>query len=205
MLKTSSTESAEPSKGVVRVGGSGRNRAEPVGKHELDGGNNDNGGRSGDSNRNSSNALKLICLLAPLTLMLRTNSSIDSSTSAAQIGIDYGGVDDGAITSMLRTSASTGSSASAAQIVVEFDGFDAGGGAGGKSVEKLSKSRELSKKFKKSQRPESCKGHRFGRTFIEAPILHQRARASVWSSDSFSSSPGFLSIPRLERLSSKQS
>ena len=47
MLKTSSTESAEPRKGVVGVGGGGRNRAEPVGKHEVDGVN-DGGGRSGD-------------------------------------------------------------------------------------------------------------------------------------------------------------
>ena len=47
MLKTSSTELAEPRKGVVGVGGGGRNKAEPVGKHEsdiVDGG----GGRNGD-------------------------------------------------------------------------------------------------------------------------------------------------------------
>ena len=37
MLKTSSTKSAEPRKGVVGVGGGGRNRADPVGKHEVDG------------------------------------------------------------------------------------------------------------------------------------------------------------------------
>ena len=47
MLKTSSTESAEPRKGVVGVGGGGRNRAEPVGKHEVDGVD-DGGGCSGD-------------------------------------------------------------------------------------------------------------------------------------------------------------
>ena len=50
MLKTSSTESAEPRKGVVGVGGGGRNRAEPVGKHEIDGVD-DGGGRSGDFDR----------------------------------------------------------------------------------------------------------------------------------------------------------
>ena len=47
MLETSSTESAEPRKGVVGVGGGGRNRAKPVDKHEsdvVDGGK----GRSGD-------------------------------------------------------------------------------------------------------------------------------------------------------------
>ena len=45
MLKTSSTESTEPRKGVVGVGGGGRNRAELIGKHESDGAN-------GDSSRN---------------------------------------------------------------------------------------------------------------------------------------------------------
>ena len=47
MLKTSSTESAEPRKGVVGVGGGGKNRAEPVDKHESDGVDGD-GGCSGD-------------------------------------------------------------------------------------------------------------------------------------------------------------
>ena len=37
MLKTSSIESAELRKRVVGVGGGGRNRAEPVGKHKVDG------------------------------------------------------------------------------------------------------------------------------------------------------------------------
>ena len=37
MLKTSSTKSAEPRRGIVGVGGGGRNRVEPVGKHEVDG------------------------------------------------------------------------------------------------------------------------------------------------------------------------
>ena len=50
MLKTSSTESAEPRKGVARVGGGGRNRAEPLGKHEIDRVD-DGGGRSGDFDR----------------------------------------------------------------------------------------------------------------------------------------------------------
>ena len=52
MLKTSSTESAELRKGVVGVGGGGRNRAEPVGKYESDGSDDSGhvagGGRSGD-------------------------------------------------------------------------------------------------------------------------------------------------------------
>ena len=50
MLKTSSTKSAEPKKDVVGVGGGGRNRAEPVGKYEVDGVD-DGGGRSGDFDR----------------------------------------------------------------------------------------------------------------------------------------------------------
>ena len=51
MLKTSSTDSAELKKGVVGVGGSGRNRTEPVGKHEGDGG--DNGGHDDGGSRSS--------------------------------------------------------------------------------------------------------------------------------------------------------
>ena len=47
MLKTSSTESAEPRKGVVGISGGGKNRAEPVGKHEVDG--------VDDGSRNSGN------------------------------------------------------------------------------------------------------------------------------------------------------
>ena len=93
------------------------------------------------------------CPPAPFTSMLRTSSSTNSSTSAAQIGIDYGGVDDGAITSMLRTSISTDSSASAAHIVVEFDRFDTGSGAVGKSVKKVvkrSKNRQIVRKTSKA-------------------------------------------------------
>ena len=50
MLKTSSTELAKPRKGVVRVGDGGRNRAEPIGKHVVDGVD-DSGGRSNDFDR----------------------------------------------------------------------------------------------------------------------------------------------------------
>ena len=66
MLKTSSIESTEPRKGVVGVGGGGSNKTEPVGKHELDGGDNNGGGCSGDSNRNSSNTPKLMRLATHL-------------------------------------------------------------------------------------------------------------------------------------------
>ena len=47
MLRTSSTKSAEPKKGVFEVGGGGRNRAEPDSKQEVDGVDN-GGGCSGD-------------------------------------------------------------------------------------------------------------------------------------------------------------
>ena len=50
MLKTSSTKLVESRKGVVGVGGDGKNRAEPVGKHEVDGVD-DGSGRSSDFDR----------------------------------------------------------------------------------------------------------------------------------------------------------
>ena len=80
MLKTSSIKSAEPRKGEVGISGGGRNRAEPVGKYELDGVDND-GGRSGDFDKKFYPRLCIIA--APFTSMLRTNSSTDSSASAA--------------------------------------------------------------------------------------------------------------------------
>ena len=123
MLKTSSTKSAEPRKSVVGVGGGGRNRAETVGKHEVDG--NKGGGCSGDSDRKCSlDAPKLMCPPTPLTSMLRTSLSTDSLASAAQIVVEFDGVDAG------------------------------GGGTIGKSVKNLSKSRRIIKKSKKPQRPE---------------------------------------------------
>ena len=50
MLKTLSTKSIEPKKDVVGVGGDDKNRAELVGKHEVDM-IDDGGGRSGDFDR----------------------------------------------------------------------------------------------------------------------------------------------------------
>ena len=50
MLKTSSTELAKSRKVIVRVGGGGRNKAELVGKHEVDGVD-DSDGRSGHFDR----------------------------------------------------------------------------------------------------------------------------------------------------------
>ena len=70
---------------------------------------------------------------------------MDSSTSAAQIVIDYDRFDNDATSLMLRTSSLTDSSTSATQIAVEYNGVDDGGG---QLVEKLSKS------CQKPQRPE---------------------------------------------------
>ena len=50
MLKTSSTELVEPRKGIVGVGGNGKNRVELVRKHEIDGVD-DGDGRNGDFDR----------------------------------------------------------------------------------------------------------------------------------------------------------
>ena len=50
---------------------------------------------SSDFDRNSSDAPKSMCLLAPLTSMLKTSSSTDSSTSATQIAVKYDEVDGG--------------------------------------------------------------------------------------------------------------
>ena len=58
----------------------------------------------------------------------------------AQIVVDYGGVDDGAISSILKTSSSTDLLTNAVQIVVEFNEVGIGSGAGDKLVKKLSKS-----------------------------------------------------------------
>ena len=70
MMMTLSTESAEPGKGVVGVGGGGRNRAKLVSKHEVDGsddsGHVDGNSRNSDSDRNSSDTPKLMCPLAPV-------------------------------------------------------------------------------------------------------------------------------------------
>ena len=75
MLKTSSVDSTEPRKGVVGVGGDGKNRAEPVNKHEVDGsddgGHVDGGSRNGDSDTNSSDTPKLMYPPTPLILRLR--------------------------------------------------------------------------------------------------------------------------------------
>ena len=47
MLKTSNTELIKPRKSVVGAGGGGKNKAEPVGKHEVDRVD-DGGGCNGD-------------------------------------------------------------------------------------------------------------------------------------------------------------
>ena len=100
--------------------------------------------------------------------MLKTSSSSNSSTSVTQIVVGYDGVDDGGgcsgdfdrkfhqlLTSRLRTSFSTDSSTNVTQSVVKNDEVV---GAIGKSVRKLSKSRQKSRRIvkepKKLQRSE---------------------------------------------------
>ena len=93
MLKNLGTKSVEPKKGVVGVGSSGKNRAEPVSKHKVDG--DEDGVCNSDSDKCSSDMPKLICLPVPLTVMLKTSLSLDSSTSTAQIVIEYNKVSAG--------------------------------------------------------------------------------------------------------------
>ena len=63
--------------------------------------------------------------------------------------------------------------------MVEFDWVEAGGGDGGKSVKSCQKVEKSSKSPKKLKGLKYCKGHRFGETFTEAPIVCRRTRASV--------------------------
>ena len=85
MLKTSeSTESTtRPGKGRVGVGGNGSDNGDHV----------DGGSRNGDSDRNSSDAPKMMCLPAPCTSRLRTSTSLDLSINATKIVVDFDGVD----------------------------------------------------------------------------------------------------------------
>ena len=85
MLKTSgSTESTtRPGKGRVGVSGDGSD----------DGGHVDGGGCNDDSDRNSSDAPKLMCLPASCTSRLRTSTSTDSSINTTKIVVDFNGVD----------------------------------------------------------------------------------------------------------------
>ena len=85
MLETSgSTESTtRPGKGRVGVDGNGSN----------DSGHVDGGSRSSDSDKNSSDAPKLMCSPTSLISRLRTSISTDSSASAAQIVVEFDGVD----------------------------------------------------------------------------------------------------------------
>ena len=73
MLKTSSIKSAKPRKSVVGVGGGGRNKVEPVGKHKVD-----RVDRVDDS---------------AITSMLKTSTSTNASASAAKIVVEFNGFD----------------------------------------------------------------------------------------------------------------
>ena len=155
MLKTSNTKLVEPTKVVVGVGGSGRNRAKPVGKHKSDNIDGD-GGCNGDfdmtfqvtrwrSRHCSSKTMVVFDRVSkadhekPIPVALDWGStllvevSIPTGRSSlprvrqvqpccADIQVFMGCAQP--LTSMLRTSSSTDSSTSAAQIVVEFDKVD---------------------------------------------------------------------------------
>ena len=85
MLKTlENTESTtRPGKGRVGVGGNDSD----------DGGHIDGSSQNGNSDRNLSDAPKLMCLPTPCTLRLRTSASTDSSINATKIVVDFDGVD----------------------------------------------------------------------------------------------------------------
>ena len=85
MLKTlgSTKSTTRLGKGGVGIGSDGSDH----------GGHVDGGNRNTDSDRNLSNTPKLMCLLALLISRLRTSTSTDSSVSAAQIVVEYNGVD----------------------------------------------------------------------------------------------------------------
>ena len=84
-LKTSGSieSTTRPGKGRFGVGGDDSD----------DGGHVDCGSRNGDSDRNSSDAPKLICPPAPCTSRLRTSASTDSSINATKIVVDFDGID----------------------------------------------------------------------------------------------------------------
>ena len=87
MPKTSSTKSAKPKKGEVAVDSSSRNRAKPVNKYELNSGDNNGSGHSGNFNKISLNVPKLMCPLASFTSMFKTSLSLDLSTSVIQSAV----------------------------------------------------------------------------------------------------------------------
>ena len=169
MLKTSeSTESTtRPGKSIIEIGGDG------VGDSGGDSGGDSSGDSGDDSNGRSSDFdrkfySRLHTIAAPLTLILKTWSSTDSSISATPIVVEYDRIDHGGghssdfdrklhpklytiavpLTLMLRMSSSTESSTSTVQITVKHDEID---GGGGKLVEKLSKSRRIVRSRKTSK------------------------------------------------------
>ena len=66
-----------------------------------------------------------------------------------------------------------GSSISAAQIVVKYDGVDGGVVLLASQSKSRQKVEESSKSPKNLKGLKSCKGHQFGVTFTEAPVLCQ--------------------------------
>ena len=75
MLKTLNTKPAEPRKGIVGVGDDGRNRAEPVSKHEVDVGRNDANKKSSKS-RKTLKAWKILRVIGLEERLPKHQSSI---------------------------------------------------------------------------------------------------------------------------------
>ena len=84
ILKTLSIKLAKPKKGIVGVGDGGKNRAEPVGKHEVDGVD-DGDGRNVILTGSFIQGFSTIAV--PLTLILKASSLMHSSTSATQSAV----------------------------------------------------------------------------------------------------------------------
>ena len=90
-------------------------------------------------------------IAAPLTSMLKTSGSTESTTRPRKGRVGVGGDGGETLISRLRTSISTDSSTKTTQIAIEYDRVD---GSVGKSAEELSKSQRIIKKSEKPQRPE---------------------------------------------------
>ena len=85
-------------------------------------------------------------IAAPLTSMLKTSGSTESTTRPGKGGVEVGGDGGETLTLRLRTSKSTDSSTKTTQIAVKYDGVDSDVG---KSAEESSKSRRIVKKSEK--------------------------------------------------------
>ena len=124
--------------------------------------------------------------------MLKTSGSTESTTRPGKGGVGVGGdggddgggcsgdsdrkfhprlqLDSRATHLDAQRSSSTDSSSSAVQVVVKHDGLMVVVASRSKSCQKVE---ESSKRPKNLKGLKNCKGHRFGGTFTEAPVLRQ--------------------------------